>query len=393
MYETKLSVVVVNYNVKYILEQCLLSVRAATVGMEAEVFVVDNNSTDGSVEYLTPRFPEVTFIANKDNPGFAKANNQAIRLAKGEYILVLNPDTVVGEESLRTLCFFMDEHPAAGGVGVKMINGNGAFLPESKRSFPTPWISFCKLFGLSKLFPNSHTFARYNLPYLSADKQYKVEVLAGAFMLLRHEALNKVGLLDEAFFMYGEDIDLSYRIIQGGYQNYYVPERMLHYKGESTKHNDIKYIRAFYDAMLIFYKKYYPRSGWFMGGLIRAGVGLKGIMTSLFGASGNKKTRKRKVKHRRLLIICAEREFEAIKEICVKQMPDLEHVNLWDLDMERVMDAINRKNQMKGFTDYAFCTPDVRFEQMLLFMDKLVNKNVLYHIYNKENGRLISPGE
>ena len=214
--------------------------------MDAEVFVVDNNSTDGSVEYLRPKFPEVVFIENKDNPGFAKANNQAIRQCTGEYVLLLNPDTVVGED------------PEIGAIGVKMLNGHGVFLPESKRAFPSPWVSFCKIFGLSKLFPNSPAFARYSLPYLDKEQTHKVEVLAGAFMLLRHEALDKVGLLDESFFMYGEDIDLSYRIVLGGYKNLYVPERILHYKGESTKHGDLRYIRAFYGAMLIFYKKYYP---------------------------------------------------------------------------------------------------------------------------------------
>ena len=207
----KLSIIIVNYNVKYFLEQCLCSVRAAIAGMEAEVLVVDNHSADGSVEYLRPRFPEVTFIENKDNPGFAKANNQAIRISSGEYVLLLNPDTVIGEESVRSLCFFMDEHPEAGGIGVKMLDGHGVFLAESKRSFPSPWVSFCKIFGLSKLFPSSRLFARYSLPYLNKEKQHKVEVLAGAFMFLRRKALDKVGLLDESFFMYGEDIDLSYR--------------------------------------------------------------------------------------------------------------------------------------------------------------------------------------
>lgn len=163
--ETKLSVIIVNYNVKYFLEQCLYSVRAAVTGMDAEVFVVDNNSTDGSVEYLRPKFPEVVFIENKDNPGFAKANNQAIRQCTGEYVLLLNPDTVVGEESLRSLCFQMDEDPEIGAIGVKMLNGHGVFLPESKRAFPSPWVSFCKIFGLTKLFPNSPAFARYSLPY------------------------------------------------------------------------------------------------------------------------------------------------------------------------------------------------------------------------------------
>lgn len=158
MYETKISVIIVNYNVKHFLEQCLYSVQAAVAGLDAEVFVVDNNSTDGSVDYLRPRFPEVIFIENKDNPGFAKANNQAIRQCNGEYVLLLNPDTVIGEESLRTLCFFMDEHPNAGGIGVKMLDGHGVFLPESKRSFPSPWVSFCKIFGLSKLFPEIPCF-------------------------------------------------------------------------------------------------------------------------------------------------------------------------------------------------------------------------------------------
>lgn len=391
MYETKISVIIVNYNVKYFLEQCLYSVQAAVAGLDAEVFVVDNNSTDGSVDYLRPRFPEVTFIENKDNPGFAKANNQAIRQCNGEYVLLLNPDTVIGEESLRTLCFFMDEHPNAGGIGVKMLDGHGVFLPESKRSFPSPWISFCKIFGLSKLFPKSRVFSRYSLAYLDKEKQHKVDVLAGAFMLLRHEALDKTGLLDEDFFMYGEDIDLSYRMVLGGYKNYYIPERILHYKGESTKHGDMKYVKAFYGAMLIFFKKYYPHSGWLMGFFIKLAIGLRASMAALSRLLGVKP--KSKSKHKRLLVVCREENFEAIKAACVKQMPELEHVNLWDLDEERVMDAICRRNQMKEFTDYAFCYPDARFEQMLLFMDTLVDKKVTYHIYCKKSGQLISPGK
>lgn len=235
MYETQLSVVIVNYNVKYFLEQCLCSVQAATQGWDVDIYVVDNHSSDGSVEYLRPLFPDVIFMENQENVGFAKANNQAFHICKGEYVLMLNPDTAIGEESLRSLCYFMDEHPEAGAIGLKMLNGNGIFLAESKRSFPTPWVSFCKLFGLSKLFPDSPKYASYALPYLSPDEQHEVDVLSGAFMLMRHEALEKTGLLDEKFFMYGEDIDLSYRFIQAGYKNYYMPERMLHYKGESTQ--------------------------------------------------------------------------------------------------------------------------------------------------------------
>lgn len=383
----KLSIVIVNYNVKYFLEQCLYSVRTAITGLDAEVWVVDNHSTDGSIEYLRPRFPEVNFIENQDNPGFAKANNQAIRMSSGEYVLLLNPDTVVGEESLRSLCYFMDEHPEAGGIGVKMIEGHGQFLPESKRSFPSPWVSFCKIFGLSKLFPQSHLFARYGLQYLDKEKIHEVEVLAGAFMLLRREALDKVGLLDEAFFMYGEDIDLSYRVVQGGYANYYIPERLLHYKGESTKHGDIKYVKAFYGAMLIFYRKYYPQSSWLMSLLIQFAVLLKASLSAIGGWLGLK--RKPHVKHSRLLILCKKDAFEEVKAACLKKMSGLEYVNLWDLNEERVMDVICRKNQMKEFTDIAFCYPDMRFEQMLLLMDKMVNKKITYHIYNKDSKILV----
>lgn len=382
----KLSIVIVNYNVKYFLEQCLCSVRAAIAGMEVEVFVVDNNSADGSVEYLRPLFPEVVFIANNDNPGFASANNQAIRQATGEYILLLNPDTVIGEDSLRTLCFFMDEHPEAGAAGVKMLDGHGRFLPESKRSFPSPWVSFCKIFGLSKLCPNSRVFARYSLPYLSAGKQHEVEVLAGAFMLLRREALDKAGLLDESFFMYGEDIDLSYRIVLAGYKNYYIPERILHYKGESTKYADLKYVKAFYGAMLIFYRKYYPGSSWLMSAIIRVAILLRAFLSILFPRKGKKKLR---VKNRRALVLCREDSFEEVKTACKKRMPELEYINLWDLDTERVMDAFCRKNQMRGFTDYVFCMNDVRFEQMLLLMDRMPNKKTTYHIYNKVSKQLI----
>jgi GT2 family glycosyltransferase len=387
----KLSIVIVNYNVKYFLEQCLLSVRAAIDGMEAEVFVVDNHSTDGSVSYLHGKFPEVIFIENKENRGFAVANNQAIGQCRGEYILLLNPDTIIGEDSMRTLCYFMDEHPEAGGTGVKMMDGHGAFLPESKRSFPSPWVSFCKIFGLSKLFPRSRVFARYSLPYLSENETSEVDVLAGAFMLLRREALEKAGLLDESFFMYGEDIDLSYRLILSGYHNYYVPERILHYKGESTKRDDIGFVKNFYGAMLIFYKKYYPRSGWFVSFFIRLAIWLRASLAALSRALGGGKKRAKKIKKRRLLAICREAHFESVKAVCSKKMPELEFINLWDIDEDRVMDAICRRNQMKAFTDIVFCYPEVRFEQMLLFMDTLVNKKTTYHLFNTESTLLVSP--
>ena len=267
----KLTVIIVNYNVKYFLEQCLLSVRKAAATMqkvpaddmiaegegEVEVIVVDNNSVDGSVEMLQGKFPEVKLIANKENAGFSTANNQAIKESTGQYVLLLNPDTVVSEDTFSRIVDFMDAHQDAGGLGVKMMDGKGIFLPESKRAFPSPWVAFTKMIGLARLFPSSKTFGQYHLGYLPEDEVNKVDVLSGAFMLLRKEALDKVGLLDEDFFMYGEDIDLSYRLVKGGYTNYYFPEaRIIHYKGESTKKGSMNYLRMFYNAMIIFARKH-----------------------------------------------------------------------------------------------------------------------------------------
>lgn len=254
----KLTVVIVNYNVEHFLEQCLLSVRKAAKGLAVETYVVDNISIDGSVEMVKEKFPEVILIENKENVGFSKANNQAMRIAKGEYVLLLNPDTVVEEDTFHKVVGFMDKNPEAGGLGVKMIDGKGKFLPESKRGLPTPSVAFYKIFGLSSLFPKSKKFGKYHLGYLDKDEINEIEILSGAFMLMRKKTLDEVGLLDEAFFMYGEDIDLSYRILLGGYKNYYFPEtKIIHYKGESTKKSSVNYVFVFYNAMVIFAKKHF----------------------------------------------------------------------------------------------------------------------------------------
>ena len=256
----KLSIVIVNYNVEHFLEQCLHSVYTALEGIDGEVWVVDNNSVDGSLTMLKRKFPQVKLIANKENVGFARANNQAIRQSEGEYVLLLNPDTLVEPDTFSKCLDFMDKTPDAGGLGVKMLNGNGEFLPESKRGLPVPSVAFYKIFGLSKLFPKSKKFGAYHLTYLSPDEINAVDVLSGAFMLMRKSALDKVGLLDEDYFMYGEDIDLSYRITQGGYKNYYFPEtRIIHYKGESTKKSSVNYVYAFYNAMRIFANKHFSQ--------------------------------------------------------------------------------------------------------------------------------------
>ncbi|MEG2071300.1 MAG: glycosyltransferase, partial [Bacteroidales bacterium] len=256
----KLSIIIVNYNVEYYLEQCLYSVFNALDNVEGEVWVVDNQSVDGSLTMLSRKFPQVHLIANKENLGFSRANNQAIRQSKGEYVLLLNPDTVVETDTFEKCVAFLDATPDAGGLGVKMVNGKGEFLPESKRGLPLPSVAFYKIFGLSKLFPQSKKFGSYHLTYLNNDEIHSVEVLSGAFMMMRKITLDKVGLLDEDYFMYGEDIDLSYRIIQSGYKNYYFPEtRIIHYKGESTKKSSVNYVFVFYHAMQIFAKKHFSQ--------------------------------------------------------------------------------------------------------------------------------------
>ncbi len=254
----QLSIVIVNYNVRYFLEQCLHSVYRSGKDLDMEVFVVDNQSVDGSTEMVREKFPRVRLIANDKNVGFSKANNQAIRKAKGKYVLLLNPDTVVEDDTLPKVVSFMEAHPDAGGLGVKMLDGQGRFLPESKRGLPTPGVAFCKIFGLSALFPKSKTFNRYHLGYLDHDETHQVDVLSGAFMLMRKEALDKTGLLDEKFFMYGEDIDISHRLVKAGYNNYYYPgARIIHYKGESTKKSSVNYVLVFYNAMIIFARKHF----------------------------------------------------------------------------------------------------------------------------------------
>jgi len=257
----KLSVIIVSYNVEKFLTQCLISVERAIkpVGIEqVEVFVVDNDSVDGTCEVIKTKFPWVTLIENKENTGFSVANNQAIELAKGEYILLLNPDTVVSEDTFRTCIEYSDAHPKLGGLGVPMFDGSGKYLPESKRGIPTPWASLCRISGLYRFAPKSQRFNSYYAGHLDREENNQIEILSGAFMWMRSAALKEVGVLDEQFFMYGEDIDLSWRIIKGGWENHYFSEtQIIHYKGESTKKGSLNYVTVFYNAMLIFAAKHF----------------------------------------------------------------------------------------------------------------------------------------
>ena len=253
-----LSVIIVNYNVKYFLEQCLCSVSKACTNIDAEIFVVDNHSTDGSREYLESSFPQVIFKWSITNDGFAKANNSVLKEVKGDHVLFLNPDTIVAEDCFEKCLSFFKTHTNCAALGVRMIDGSGRFLKESKRSFPSPVTSFFKMTGLAALFPSSPLFAKYYAGHLNQNQDNEVDVLAGAFMMLSKEGIDKTNGFDEDYFMYGEDIDLSYRIQKAGFKNYYFAgTSIIHFKGESTQKNSYNYIRMFYDAMKMFVVKHY----------------------------------------------------------------------------------------------------------------------------------------
>ncbi|MCR5711558.1 MAG: glycosyltransferase family 2 protein [Prevotella sp.] len=250
----KISVVIVSYNVREILVECIDSVRKALEGIDGEIIVVDNCSRDDTVSYLRDHCLDVQLIANQENVGFARANNQAIRQSESEYVLLLNPDTVVYENTIRGCLTFMDAHPEAGGVGVRMLTREGKPAPESRRAIPTPWVAMLKMLGFTR---------RYYMSSLPWDEPCQIEVVSGAYCLLRRKALDQIGLLDEDFFMYGEDIDLSYRMLHGGWQNWYLPYDIIHYKGESTQKSSFRYVHVFYQAMLIFFRKHYGHLSFF----------------------------------------------------------------------------------------------------------------------------------
>jgi GT2 family glycosyltransferase len=256
----QLSVIILNYNVRYFLELCVLSVQKAIQNLDAEIIVVDNHSSDESSVLMKTQFPSIRYIENATNFGFPKGNNIAVAAAKGEYICILNPDTVVAENTFEKILAFAKSKTELGIVGCKLIDGSGNFLPESKRGIPTPWVAFTKIFGLYKLFPKSSFFNKYYAQNLGENQTGKVDILVGAFMVMKRELYNELGGFDENCFMYADDIDLSYRALQNGKSNYYFAETtVIHYKGESTT-RDQKYMKHFQDAMQFFYKKHFRKS-------------------------------------------------------------------------------------------------------------------------------------
>lgn len=279
----RLSVIIVSYNVRHFLEQCLLSVQKAVQGIDAEVLVADNASTDGTAAYISGRFNNIRFYGNEENTGFAKANNQLLSLAQGEYILFLNPDTIVPEDCFQLCLKYLDANSFAGALGVQMIDGTGRFLRESRRSFPSPLISFFKLTGLAALFPRSAVFARYHMGHMDQQAVHETDVLSGAFMMVRKKVIDITGGFDEMFFMYGEDIDLSYRIQKAGFKNvYFADTTIIHFKGESTKKGSLNYVRLFYTAMSLFVKKHLRgvKAGLVLF-FIRISIWLRAVLTAI----------------------------------------------------------------------------------------------------------------
>uniref|UniRef100_A0A7C6EJN9 Glycosyltransferase n=1 Tax=candidate division WOR-3 bacterium TaxID=2052148 RepID=A0A7C6EJN9_UNCW3 len=281
--DPEISIVIVNYNVKHFLEQCLMAIKKARHNLNIEIIVVDNASVDGSQTMVKKKFPDVILIENNQNLGFAKANNKALKIARGKYILILNPDTLIQEDTLLALKTFLDEHPDVSATGCKLINPDGSFQVASRRSIPTPWVAFTKIVGLSRIFPKSKIFGRYNMTYISPDMESEVDVLSGSLMMVRSEILKKVGYFDEDYFMYGEDIDLCYKIKKIGGKIYYTPRtKAIHYKGESTKKGEFSYITNFYSSMLIFIDKHFKdHYSIFVKLLLKTGIYLRAYIAYL----------------------------------------------------------------------------------------------------------------
>lgn len=281
--ETKvqLSIIIVTYNSRSLIEQCLVSVDKAIVGLDAEIIIVDNNSIDGSREYLPSKFPGLKFVFNIENPGFAKACNQGSKISSGDYFLFLNPDTILSETCLIESITFLKTHPDAGAVGVRMLDEKGKFLKESKRGLPSPSASFYKLFGLTAIFPGSKKIAKYYQGHLPENENNPVEVLSGAFIMIKRSVFEKVNGFDERFFMYGEDIDISLRIIKLGFKNYYLGKiTITHLKGGSTTYN-YKYVNDFYGAMKLFVKKHYNNKSTLYRLFLHAGIGIRKTLSIL----------------------------------------------------------------------------------------------------------------
>ena len=388
----QLSIVIVNYNVKYFLEQCLCSVRKAIEKIDAEIIVIDNASSDDSINYLQPLFPETQFIQNKKNIGFGKASNQGFYLAKGEFVLFLNPDTIVSENCFEECISFFKQHKDCGALGVRMMDGGGKFLAESKRSFPSPVTSFFKLIGLAALFPNSGFFNKYASGNLRENELHEIEVLAGAFIMTTKKLLTQLNGFDESFFMYGEDIDLSYRIRQLGYKNYYLGTiTILHFKGESSRRAGLNYVKMFYAAMNVFVKKHYPKwqsiffsffIEWAI--LIRAALFFTEHFTKKNSFSSTSSLKK-------ILVIGSEVQYQQVLSLLNKRPKKIQSIERIDFDKESssttFISSIHSLIENKMIDEMIFCEGNGVTYNNIFYILRSIKRNVRlwFHSFNSKS--------
>ncbi len=367
--------------------------------IDGEIIVVDNNSSDGSLDFFTNHFYNVNFIWNKTNFGFAKANNQALKIAKGDYILCLNPDTLVPEDCFEKCIHFIQTKENKIALGIKMIDGSGNFLKESKRGFPTPSTSFYKLSGLSKLFPNSKTFSRYHLGYLNENKNHEVDVLAGAFMMIPKKILDKTGNFDEDFFMYGEDIDLSFRVQKAGFKNYYFAESsIIHFKGESTKKETFHYVKIFYKAMSVFVKKHYGNKqaglfGFFIQIAIfsRAALAAGSRFFRRFFSNFDFRKNQANPDEKDLIVIAgSETEFENVIKTKAKIISN--HPVLKRIEPEDLIRETDKISDFKNVNRFIFCEGELSFKEIINILPK-INKSIKIHLFSTGSHTIIGSNE
>ena len=393
----QLSVIIVNFNVKYFLEQCLCSVLNATKNIAAEILVVDNHSSDGSREYLSARFRDLSFTWCDENLGFSKANNLALKKATGRYILFLNPDTILPEDCLEKSIAYLEDQQKVGALGIRMIDGSGVYLKESKRAFPSPATSFFKLSGLTALLPNSSIFARYYLGHLDPRKNQEVDVLAGAFMMIKKEVLDITGGFDERFFMYGEDVDLSFRIQQAGFKNIcFAESTIIHFKGESTQKGNLNYLRLFYGAMALFVEKHYNSStAAFYKFFIQSAIGFKAVTSGIAQLKKKQsKTTQLPLMDQRCLVIANENEFVYICSFFERHQKQENIVCRIDpevLNAEGIRENISHLQALihqKGADAIVFTNSGLRVKKIVSMME-LLQGNILYLFHFKGSNSIV----
>ena len=371
----QLSVVILNYNVRYFLELCVLSVQSALNDIESEIIVVDNNSSDGSCAMMQQRFPSIKLIQNNDNLGFSKGNNLGVAQAKGKYICILNPDTVVAEDTFTKVLAFAERQINLGIVGVKLIDGAGNFLPESKRGVPTPFVAFTKMMGLYKIRPKFELFGRYYAQHVQQNQTAKVDILVGAFMFMERELYLELAGFDENCFMYSDDIDLSYRALLKGRSNYYFHETtVIHYKGESTIRDGV-YMKRFQEAMNFFYKKHFKVSTFFSIGM-KIGIGFFSFIKMFQGKSKSKKVPQSFVFYSSNVDLV-----EKIAAVLQKK------VGFHDLNSEKMVisSEVKDKEPVEILLDNHF----VSFKECIHFMESFKNKGLTFKILPKNTIFLI----